>query len=357
MRATASLSLKRDPALLCRKRRFGDNCRGGGPPMAHLKIRLACADYPRLAPLMIGDVAPEGVDLTLLHGIGGDWPARAEMLRRATSDLEVDGGESSMAGYLRRIDNGDRSFVALPVFPLRNFTARDLYVRDDGSIRSPADLVGKRVGMYDWVASGSIWYRHFLTFIGVPPGKLEWWIGDVDKGWSASHHARLPEGVHPVPEGRFLSEMLLAGDLEAIYSPPRPARYHPKNGPIVRLFPDCRAVEREYFKATGVYPPQHLVVLRRVVWERDKWLARSLTDAFIRSNATFAAAQRNFPYAAPWLDAELEETEALMGADFYQDGFAPNRATIEAFCQQAFDLDITSRRIAAEEYFAEFLER
>ena len=25
----------------------------------------------------------------------------------------------------------------------------------------------------------------------------------------------------------------------------------------------------------------------------------------------FAAAQRNFPYAAPWLDCELEETEAL----------------------------------------------
>jgi hypothetical protein len=31
-----------------------------------------------------------------------------------------------MAAHLRRIDNGDRRFVGLPVFPLRNFTARDL---------------------------------------------------------------------------------------------------------------------------------------------------------------------------------------------------------------------------------------
>jgi 4,5-dihydroxyphthalate decarboxylase len=324
--------------------------------MANIPIRLTCADYTRLAPLMIGDVTPEGVDLTLLHGTGGDWPARAEMLRRAINDPAVDGGEASMAGHLRRIENGDRRFVALPVFPLRNFTGRDLYIRNDGQIRTPADLVGMRVGMYDWVASGSIWYRHFLNFIGVPPSRLEWWIGDVDKGWTAQHNAALPEGVHSVAEGRFLSEMLLAGDLEAIYSPPRPARYHPNEGPIVRLFPDCRAIERDYFRATGIYPPQHLIVIRREVWERDKWLARGLTDAFVQSNAMFASAQRNFPYVSPWLDADLEETEALMGADFHQDGYQRNQATIEAFCQQAFDLGITKRRVTTEDYFAEFLE-
>ncbi|MGA7261045.1 MAG: hypothetical protein WBX30_09155, partial [Stellaceae bacterium] len=38
-----------------------------------------------------------------------------------------------------------------------------------GSVKTPADLIGKRIGMYDWVASGSIWYRHFLRFIEVPP--------------------------------------------------------------------------------------------------------------------------------------------------------------------------------------------
>jgi 4,5-dihydroxyphthalate decarboxylase len=321
-----------------------------------MRISLTCADYARLTPLMIGDVKPDGVELNLIHGTGGDWPARAEMLRRALSDPEVDGGEASMAGHLRRIDNDDRSFVALPVFPLRNFTARDLYVRNDGSIRTPADLIGKRVGMYDWVASGSIWYRHFLNFIGVPPAKLEWWIGDVEGGWRARHPGDLPPGVNAVPEGRYLLEMLLAGDLEAIYSPPRPSRYHPKDGPIVRLFSDCRQIEREYYRMTKVYPPQHLIVLRREVWERDKGLARSLTDAFIRSNEMFAAAQRNFPYVSPWLDPELEETEALMGSDFHQDGYERNRLTLDAFCQQAFDVGITKRRVTIEEYFTECLE-
>jgi 4,5-dihydroxyphthalate decarboxylase len=325
--------------------------------MANLSISLTCADYARVMPLATGDVKPDGIDLTMILGREGSWPMRAEMLRRAAGDPTVHGGESSMAGHLRRIDSGDRSLVALPVFPLRNFTARDLYVRRAGPVKTPADLVGKRVGMYDWVASGSIWYRHFLRFIGVPPEQLRWWIGDVDEPKITSHVYTLPDGVHAAPQGRALSEMLIDGELDAIYSPPRPRRYHPIDGPIVRLFPDIRAIERDYFRATRMFPPQHLVVLRREVWERNRWIARALTDAFIRCNDAFTKAQRSFPYASPWLDAELEETSALMGDDFHPYGFETNRTTIETFIEQARYAGIVERRITAEEYFAEFLEK
>jgi hypothetical protein len=70
----------------------------------------------------------------------------------------------------------------------------------------------------------------------------------------------------------------------------------------------------------------------------------------------FGKAQRSFPYVSPWLDAELEETEALMGADFHAEGFEKNRATIEVFSEQARALGIIDRRVTAEEYFAEYLE-
>ena len=318
-------------------------------------ITLTCADYARLMPLAAGDVKPDGISLTLIRGSSGSWEMRAEMLRRALNDPTVHGGEASMAGHLRRLAKGDRSFIALPVFPLRNFTARDLYVRKGGPIETPADLGGKRVGMYDWVASGSIWYRHFLKFIGVPPENLEWWIGDIDAPRAPTHIYDLPEGVRRPAAGRSLSEMLIAGELDAIYSPPRPRRYNPDNGPIVRLFPDIRAIERDYFRRTGCFPPQHLILMRRDVWERDKWIARSLTDAFIRCNDQFTAAQRSFPYVSPWLDADLEETEALMGADFHPYGFEKNHHQVDVFCRQAYELDIVDRLITAEEYFAEYL--
>ena len=323
--------------------------------MPGIPISLTCADYARVMPLATGDVKPDGIALTLIHGTGGSWEMRAEMLRRALNDPAVQGGEASMAGHLRRIDKGDRSHIGLPVFPLRNFTARDLYVRKDRSLKSPADLVGKRVGMYDWVASGSIWYRHFLQFLGVPPESLQWWIGDIDATRAPTHLYTLPEGVHRLTEGRSLSEMLIVGELDAIYSPPRPQHYDPVNGPIIRLFPDIRTVERDYFRRTGCFPPQHLIILRRDVWEQNKWIARSLTDAFIRCNNQFAAAQRRFPYVSPWLDIELEETEALMGADFHPYGFEKNRKAIDVFCRQAHELGIVGRLVTAEEYFAEYL--
>src|SRR3989442_4745247 len=163
--------------------------------MTDLPISLTCADYARVMPLATGSVKPEGIALTMILGSGGSWPARAEMLRRAVQEPGVQGGEWSMAQYLYRIDQGDRRSVGLPVFPLRNFTARDLYVRRGGSIRKPADLAGRRIGMYSYTGSGSIWYRHFLRFVGLDPAAIPWWIGDIDTAWARPIAQALPSCV------------------------------------------------------------------------------------------------------------------------------------------------------------------
>ena len=104
-----------------------------------------------------------------------------------------------------------------------------------------------------------------------------------------------------------------------------------------------------------MFPPQHLIVLRRAVWEANKWIARSLTDAFSACNEVFTVAQRGFPYATPWMEAELEETAALMGEDFHPYGLEANRDQIEVFCDQAFASGLTARQVSPEEYFEEFL--
>ena len=323
--------------------------------MTEIPMSLTCADYARIMPLATGAVRPRGIVLTMILGSRGSWPARAEMLRRAVQDPEVHGGEWSMAQYLYRVDKGDRRYVGLPVFPLRNFTARDLYVRRGGPIREPADLLGKRIGMYSYTASGSIWYRHFLRFVGVDPAAIEWWIGDIDTPWSAPMDQTLPPGVKAPPSGRSLSDLLLSDELDAIYSPPRPVAYHPNNGRLARLFPDFRGIEQAYFRQTGAFPPQHLMVIRREAWETNRWIAASLTDAFIAANDMFTAAQKGFPYSTPWLEAELEDTEATLGEDFHPYGLEKNRAQIEMFTAEAFRLGLTSRRVTVDEYFADYL--
>jgi 4,5-dihydroxyphthalate decarboxylase len=324
--------------------------------MPDTTLTLALADYARIMPLATGAVAPEGIALNVVAGREGSWAERAGLLRRTTSDPAIDAGEGSMGVHLARIARGDRSFVALPAFVLRNFTARDLYVRKDSPIASPADLVGKRIGMYSWTASGSIWYRHFLRWAGLDLNAVQWVIGEVDVPQITTFAGPLPAGVQSAPPGTSLSEMLLAGGIDALYSPPRPFKYHPVDGPVTRLVRDVRATEQRYFAETGVYPPQHLVIMRRTVWERDRSLARRLTDAFVRCNEYFEAQQRNFPYATPWADLEHEATEAAMGRDFHPDGLEPNRRTMEQFCQMGHEIGLTSKLVSVDDYFAEYLE-
>src|SRR3954471_18964827 len=105
-----------------------------------MPITLTCADYVRVMPLATGAVP---ADFKLELSTRGSWPGRAEMLRRATADDTVAGGESSRGMHLKRMDEGDRSSIALPVFVLRNFTARDIYVRQGAPFRTAADLKGK----------------------------------------------------------------------------------------------------------------------------------------------------------------------------------------------------------------------
>ena len=312
-------------------------------------LRLTGANYVRFMPLATGDLKPADLDLTWIRG------DRNEMLRRATSDPQVDGGESSMAQHIVRVDAGDRSLVAVPVFPLRNFTARDLYTRK-GSTLAPAKLSGKRIGIYSWAASGAVWYRHLVRHLGNDYASIRWIVGGVDTAAVPAQVAPLPANVALAPTGKSLSDLLLAGDIDAFFAPLPPKLYAPPNGSIVRLIPDFKAVEQQYFAKTRCYPPQHAIVIRRAVWERDRSVGAKLVETFNACEREFHAAQRLYPYNSPWLMADVEAAEAVMGADYHAHGLEKNRHAVDTFCQGAFDDGLTKRRITVDEFFAEFVE-
>ena len=292
----------------------------------------------------------------MILGNRGSWPARAEMLRRAVQDPEVQGGEWSMAQYLYRMEKGDRRYVGLPVFPLRNFTARDLYVRRDGPSGGP------RI----WPAGASACTAtRPAGRSGTATSCATWaWIRRPSSGGSATSTRRgrtpmdqtLPPGVKTPPPGRSLSDMLVAGDLEAIYSPPRPQAYHPHrraHRQTVPGLPPGRA---------GVLPQDR----RLSAAAPDRPAARGLggepldrpgphRGVHARPTTSSPRRRRGFPYATPWLEAELEDTEAVMGQDFH-----PVRARAEP----GADRDVRRRgvppgshrrRVTVEEYFQDFL--
>ena len=103
-----------------------------------------------------------------------------------------------------------------------------IYVRSDGAIRTPEDLAGKRVGVPQWSQTATIYVRGYLSAtVGIPLSSIMWVQAGVnDPGREEHAQLRLPPGIslRAVPD-RSLSEMLLAGEIDAIISArvPRPA--------------------------------------------------------------------------------------------------------------------------------------
>jgi 4,5-dihydroxyphthalate decarboxylase len=312
-------------------------------------LTLTCTNYVRFMPIATGDVRPKDVALTWVRG------ERNEMLRRTTDEPGVDGGETSMAQHVQRLDRGERSLVAIPIFPLRNFTARDLYARHGAPI-APASLSGRRLGIYNWAASGAVWYRHLLRYLGNDTKKITWTVGGVD----GPATVRLPDPPLPyvkaAPEGRSLSALLTAGEVDAVFAPLPPRALNPAEGPIVRAFPAFQAIETKYYADTGCFPPQHVIVVRRASWERERSVGRRLVEAFNESEAAFEALQRQFPYNSPWLIEEVESTARLLGTTYHAHGLEKNRRAVDVFCQAAYDDGLTKRRVSVEEFFADFLQ-
>jgi 4,5-dihydroxyphthalate decarboxylase len=162
--------------------------------------------------------------------------------------------------------------------------------------------------------------------------------------------------VKAAPADTSLSDLLLRGDIDAFFAPLPPSRFNAIDGPIVRVFPEFRALEQRYFAETRCYPPQHVIVLRRTSWATKGAVARRVVEAFNTAEAQFEAAQRQFPYNSPWLMADVEDAVRVMGIDYHAHGVEKNRHAVDTFCQGAFEDGLTKRRLTTNDLFAEFLE-
>ena len=98
----------------------------------------------------------------------------------------------------------------------------------------------------------------------------------------------LPPGVEVAPIGPSdtLSQLLLDGELDAVYSARNPGPFNTAGGGgLRRLFPDPAGAELEYHARTGIFPIMHTLVIRREVYEQHRWLARELVKACEQAKA------------------------------------------------------------------------
>ena len=327
--------------------------------MANLKITLACWDYDRTRALFDGRVRPEGVDLELwsTYNVG-------EIMERMIRHRQFEVSELGITYYLRSLELPDPPFIAIPVFPNRFFRHSAIFVNAAMGICSPGDLAGRAVGeLQRYGHDAGIWAKGALSDdFGVKASSMVHYVGGIDQTAPGPDWAPFnppPDVViHNLPPERGLDDMLLKGEIDALFTAhvPPSARKNPDR--VQRLFPNFEAVEREYYARTGIFPIMHTVVIRRDVYEKNRWMARAIMTAFEEAKAMAMKAYNaadlffNAPTMVPWFVGLRERNRALMGDDYWPYGIERNRKALEACLRHHLEQGILKRPQKIEEIFA-----
>jgi 4,5-dihydroxyphthalate decarboxylase len=323
---------------------------------ANVHLTLAINDYDHVRDLVSGLVPVEGVDLTCLR-----FDVEETFFRFARY-REWDVSEFSLAKYCSLRAAGDDSLIAIPAFPSRSFRHSAIYVRADGPVGDPAALAGASIGVPEWTQTATVYARGLLAHqYGLDLTAIAWFQAGTNEPGRVEGISVTPApemSLTAVPD-RTLNDMLVAGDLDAVIAAHPPAAFKAGSGAVVRLFGDSRAVEEEYYRATGIFPIMHVVALRREVHDAHLWLARNLLTAFeeAKRRSLERALDRNAPrYPVPWGPANAERAAELFGNDFWPYGIESNRVTLDAFLQYAHEQGVCATRLAPDDLFPEQLK-
>lgn len=318
--------------------------------MRPLRISFACTVSDRTRPLLEGRVAIEGCELERITGEPED------LFARALRNEEFDVTELSLSSYLVVLGRNASPYVAVPVFPSRAFRHSAVYVHAGAGIERPEDLAGCTVGTPEFQQTAALWVRGILAdHHGVPPSAIRWRSGGLEKPGAIDRiPIQLREGIElaPIDADATLNGMLVTGELDALVSPRPPSSFIAGDDRVRRLWPDHRAAERDFYRASRLFPIMHVIAIRRELAESHPELPPNVYQAFTDAKrmAIHDLEQTNFlRVTLPWV--ELDEVRSLMGDDYWPYGVAANRPELEAVTRWSLDEGLSARRLGVEELF------
>jgi len=320
--------------------------------MSKVKLTFACGLYDRVLPLYTGDVPVEGVELNFVNI---DSPR--EIFDRMSGTQEFDVCEYSSSEFISRFAAKQCPFVAIPVFPSRAFRHGFIAINRK-VVRTAKDLEGKRIGLPMYTMTASIFIKGLLQHeCGVDLSTVSWVEGQINGAEKHGNPSTMPL-VRPVAiernaSGKSLSELLEAGELAAVIGTSTP-RALGRNPNVVRLYPDYRAAEKNYYHRTRIFPIMHLIVIRRDVHERHPFVAASLYKAFCAAKNLAMEKMRfgaSLRYMLPWLPSDIEEIDEVFGGDPWPYGIEPNRPTLNALLTYLHDQGLIAMSVPIDDLF------
>jgi 4,5-dihydroxyphthalate decarboxylase len=329
----------------------------GDQGSAALDITVAGYPFDHVQPLVDGRAQVKGCNTTFQRGKIGDLNTH---VFSGPQELEVT--EIGLAPFMLAYANeGFRDYSLIPVFPLRLFRHKSVFLHADRGIDRAEDLKGRRIGTPGYSSTSLTWIRGFMQHeYGVMPEDVEWVVSAADSsakdaGKVSKQESIVPDGISIKmgPEGKDESQMLVDGDVDALFHAAEPTAFtegHPK---IKRLFPDARATEREYFARTGIFPIMHAVAMRNDVIDAHPWLPEAVFNAYTEAKRMqYETMHRQWIFGTlPWFGQEFEETRALMGENFWPYGVDANRTTLEALFQYSYEQGLAKHELTVEELF------
>jgi len=272
---------------------------------------------------------------------------------------EFDIAEMSLSSYCVTLAKPERPFIAIPIFPSRFFRHSCIYVNAKSGIKEPKDLIGKKIASPEYQMTAPVWIRGILQdHYGVPIDAQPYLFGgEEEPGRIEKMSLKLPPNikVSPIEPHQTLTQMLYDGEIDALYTARMPSSFLKGDGVVKRLFENYQDVERQYYKDTSIFPIMHTVVIRREVYEANRWIAQSLTKAFIQAQQmTYEALNETAALKTmlPHLTAHVEEVKREFGDDWWPYGLEKNVKTLETFTRYHHEQGLSPKRLQVEELFA-----
>ena len=330
--------------------------------MSNRKLDVAFWNYDRTRALVDGSVKIDGVDAQF-HTARIVPEIFEAMIRKRAYDVS----ELGMTYFLRVIDGEDQPFVAIPVFPNRAFRHSAIYINRHAGIERPEDLNGKRIGeLAVYSHDAGVMPKGMLSDeFGFRPETCRWIIGSIDFpmepiDWLPQPHPANVD-VTMAPQGADLGEMLDMGEIGALISADIPKCVLEKSPNVGRLFEDYVAVERDYYRRTGIFPIMHTVVVTRALAEQEPEVVKAVYKGFRQAKDAMAEQLvkgmtfNNMVTMLPWLTSLIEADRDLLGDDWWPYGIAANAKAIDDVLRYHHEQGITRRRFTAEDIFVPYL--
>ena len=242
-----------------------------------------------------------------------------------------------------------------------------IYINKRAGIARPQDLNGKRIGeLAVYGHDAGIMAKGALTDeFGFRPETCRWLVGGIDFPMKPIDFipAAHPDGVavETAAEAVDLGGMLERGEINALISADVPRCVIDGSPDVGLLFEDHVAVERDYYRRTGIFPIMHTVVVPRALAQDEPELVTAVYRGFCA--AKDAAARElvegmtfnSMGVMVPWLPALIAADRALLGDDWWPYGLKANVAAVDAVLRYHHEQGITGRRFTPEEIFVPYL--